>query len=89
MGPSFKQRPGEHARATDRRGGTGAVGHINAESKLGDWTFGKVLLSRLTGRPMLSVSDLVMRPQGGLARRTGAVHYGEGKSTESEPESSD
>ncbi len=28
----------------------GAVGHVNADSNLGDWSFGRKLLSRLTGR---------------------------------------
>lgn len=36
----------------------GAVGHINAQSGLGDWAFGRLLLNRLLPRP-LSLDDRV------------------------------
>lgn len=38
----------------------GAVGHINAESALGDWAFGRLLLNRLLPRP-LSLDDAPAR----------------------------
>jgi len=35
----------------------GAVGHINADSNLGDWVFGKLLLSRLTGQRLVPIGE--------------------------------
>lgn len=43
----------------------GAIGHINARSEIGDWTFGRLLLNRLLPRP-LSLDE-------------GAAHYGTGQ----------